>query len=202
MFSIDAMLKNDREVIDNVALSINRKEMEYYCYIVQHRYNVKYMYYKYKDVLQSALALSNIDMDILEGAVNIHDMSKFTTDEFGGYRVAFYPIEEEKSAFGLDDPENVDKVLADAWEHHYKYNNHHPEHWVYENGYAEFMSRINIAEMILDWLAMQFTSGKPVFEWYDANKDRLNFNPLTRKAVEITLKAVKEYNHQIGEDNL
>lgn len=97
-----------------------------------------------------------------------HDKSKFGTIEFDAYAAKFYPCKEdiERGAKAIEDE------FQKAWEHHYKYNNHHPEHWkihlddgdVYSN-----MSTDALMEMILDWISVSMTYKTSTYDWWFSN---------------------------------
>ena len=125
------------------------------------------------------------------------DNSKYSGEEFEGYRQWFYPKEGEEK--------NKD-VFDKAWKHHYEHNSHH---WEYHltNGKPKPMSKLNIAEMILDWIAMSIKFKNSPLEWYKENKDRINLEKRSRDQVEsilVTLAATKLYpfyvkrNHKYG----
>ena len=132
--TLQEMLVNDRRKIDDIRLSINRKELEYYNYINTHRYNVKYAFIKYGEILvRSFLDDFNggytLLYSILENRVSNHDNSKTASSEYDGYRMRFHPIEEEKDFATDDNPK-----FAAAWKHHYTNNDHHPEYYyIYED---------------------------------------------------------------------
>lgn len=196
----DQVLANDRIKIDSVGLTINRKEMEYAKYIIEHRYNVKYMWIKYQEHLENCLDLTDEEIDSIDSRVQYHDMSKFSLDEFNGYRMAFYPIEEEYAALELANKENVNKIMQSAWEHHYRVNDHHPEHYVDERDYAEEMPKVAVVEMILDWCAMSFQQSSKIYIWWERVKnDKFILHPNTRALIEKTIHAIKQFDIQIGE---
>lgn len=97
-----------------------------------------------------------------------HDKSKFGSIEFNAYAAKFYPCKEdiERGA------EIIEDEFQKAWKHHYKYNNHHPEHWkvhlddgdVYSN-----MSTDALMEMILDWISVSMTYKTSTYDWWFSN---------------------------------
>jgi len=196
----DQILANDRIKIDNIALTINRKELEYAQYIQYHKYNVSYMWIKYRDAISSALELTDTDEERVEMRVIFHDNSKFGVEEFNGYRMAFYPILEEFTALELNNQKNVDKILQSAWEHHYKHNDHHPEYYVDDNGVASEIPKVAVAEMILDWLAMAFQNSTKIYIWWEIVKNtKFILHQNSRALIEKTIKAIKEFDIYIGE---
>jgi hypothetical protein len=49
------------------------------------------------------------------------------------------------------------------------------------------MSKLNIAEMLLDWIAMSMKFKNNPADWYKENKDRIVLHKETRSQVELTL---------------
>lgn len=64
--------------------------------------------------------------------------------------------------------------LKPALKHHYKNNNHHPEH--YDNGIDD-MDLFDIVEMIADWMAatLRHNDGN-IFKSLNVNKERFNMS--------------------------
>jgi len=81
-----------------------------------------------------------------------------------GYRhdnSKFFGIEFDYLHNGPDTP---DKELRLAIDTHQSHNDHHPEFW--PNG-IEDMSRIHVAEMLVDWYARAQEFGTSLREWID-----------------------------------
>ena len=188
--TLEEMLKNDRKKIDSVGLSINRKELEYNIYLDTHRANVKYAYIKYLNVLIEALGLSENDVDKLDLRVENHDKSKYSYEEYDGYRAHFFPIDEEKGF--------ADSAFENAWRHHYQYNDHHWEYYKTIYGCCE-IPKPALAELILDWIAMSMNPSSKAYDYYEKNKDKIKLNAETRKLLEKALLAVKEYDILLGD---
>ena len=155
-------------------VKFKRKNDEYKAYIIEHIKLVKVAF----TLLESdfRLILGDTLFYILQYNIEEHDKSKFSTEEFESYIQWFYPNPGEKT-----NKEMFDK----AWEHHYKVNDHHPEHWV-KNGIAYPMSALARAEMFCDWLAMSIKFNTVPSDWYwkHEKNEPFNFNSDTRKLVE------------------
>ena len=202
--TLQEMLINDKRKIDNIALSINRKELEYYNYINTHRYNVKYAFIKYGEILvRSFLDDFNggytLLYSILENRVNSHDDSKTASSEYDGYRMRFHPIEEEKDFATDDNP----KFVA-AWKHHYTNNDHHPEYYyIYEDDKpvdAKEMPIDAILEMALDWVAMGMSNGNSkAYDYYKKTKNKFIMHPESRKKFERCLNIIKAYDEELDD---
>ena len=147
------------------------KEIEYEQYISNHLHNVRLAFEKYKFKLCSAL---NISINSLEENINRHDQSKYSDEEFDGYRQWFYPYDNE---------EKNKKQFDGAWEHHYKNNPHHPEYWI-RDGYIEDMPPIYIAEMLLDWESMSMHFGNDIRDYYRSERNKKPFSENTKKIID------------------
>jgi len=161
-------------------VSKTSEEMAYKVYIDNHRANVKDAYAAHGTKIGAILGLSIGDMQTLHTLVETHDESKFSKEEFEGYRQYFYPAPGETKDHD---------AFQKAWEHHYRCNRHHYEGWVVA-GVPTLMDPIYVAEMILDWEAMSRNFGGNPLDWYQKNKDKIVLNGATRTAVERVLKAV------------
>ena len=110
-----------------------------------------------------------------------HDKSKFSANEFQGYRQWFYP---EKG-------QNKNKVLADlAWNHHQKFNPHHWQYWLMwhpEKTIALDMDLKYIIEMLCDWTAMSYKFGVTPELFYNKDKYGMFLSEGTRLTVEYWL---------------
>ena len=95
---------------------------------------------------------------MLENRADLHDLSKLSLDEFGGYvevnRVARqFPYGSPEYKASLKD----NKVI----ELHFSRNRHHPEH---HPGGVNEMSLIDFIEMVIDWIAASRTYGTTEWE--------------------------------------
>ena len=155
----------------------DNKEIEYRQYISNHIHNIRLAFEKYKFKLCSAL---NISINSLEENINRHDQSKYSDEEFDGYRQWFYPYDHE---------EKNKKQFDASWEHHYKNNPHHPEYWI-RDGYIEDMTSIYIAEMLLDWESMSMYFGNDIREYYRAERDKKPLSENTKKIIDSVIYSV------------
>ncbi len=154
-----------------------QEDKAYIAYIDEHRKNVNTAFISFGKIICLALSMVHGEYDVLRRYVKNHDASKYSEEEFSGYRQWFYP---EK------DKEKDSILFKKAWEHHYKNNPHHWEYFL-ENGTAKEMSKLNIAEMLLDWIAMSMKFKNNPADWYKENKDRIVLHKETRSQVELTL---------------
>lgn len=169
------------------------QERNYNNYIQEHKDYVKHAFAEWAFPICDTL---NVDQRLLWGAVAVHDSSKFSKEEFDGYRMRFFPCDEDPS------PEIVERAFNEAWAHHCMSNAHHPEFWI-ENKDGELivhdMSRIAIAEMILDWTAvalMKDDEDSPLDYW-DKEGDN---KPLSDNTRELVNKVMDEVFRPMFED--
>lgn len=190
--SIEEPLFNDESI------EKNNRQKEYQTYIINHVNNVKkafeeyFLKYLYKSNIAIDLFSDEEFKDAIEKAqekVRVHDASKWSDEEFDGYREKYYPTANE-----LADPEFMDSAKERAemsWEHHYKNNDHHQLYWKNEDGTFADMSLEAIIEMICDWRS--FTIDKDplgTIKWYesdDSEEERSNMSAKTKEITEYIL---------------
>jgi hypothetical protein len=135
--------------------------INYFWYVVRHKY---YVY----------VAGRKLDCGIIQ--LLIHDLSKFSHDEWTPYVNRFYRGADNKSQFY--------KALM----HHYASNPHHWNFWVDEiTGRPNSMPIYYIKEMVADWMgAGKVQTGRydNVVEWYSKNQNKIQLHPITRVIVE------------------
>ena len=96
--------------------------------------------------------------EVLRDDVIRHDLSKFSKEEFTQYAAKFYPVKNTT--------QNITE-FENAWEHHYKHNHHHIE--TYSNLY-DFITKLNLVHMVIDWTAMSYKFGGSAQEYYESDK--------------------------------
>lgn len=85
-----------------------------------------------------------------------HDLSKYSPEEKQGYIYTTWSYRTTGKAA----PKSV---TGDSWEHHQKFNDHHPEHW--KN--VKEMSDLALAHAVCDWCAMSEELGTSLLEWIE-----------------------------------
>ena len=97
-------------------------------------------------------------IEALEKRARLHDLSKLSLDEFGGF-VEINQIAREHPYGSEEYRESLkgNKTIK----LHFSQNSHHPEY--YPNGMAD-MSLLDIIEMVCDWKAASETYGQTSFE--------------------------------------
>lgn len=185
------------ELIDkDESLEKNKKQKEYMDYIEKHKLNVLKAFNQFFLPLldESKTNLSNLVSDeelkeaIKRCSINIldHDASKYSDDEFDGYRERYYPTASEKAR------ENYEKLAEErserAWESHYHNNAHHPLYWKDDiTGEIRDMQLEYIIEMLCDWCSFSLLHGniKELYEWYaKADKEKSQMTDKTRLIAE------------------
>ena len=152
-----------------------KEDLEYLKYINDHIHNVNKAFGCMREIFEANLTTA--EFDDLRTRVSNHDNTKFLPPEFYGYRQWFYPTEEETK----------DRAMFElAWEHHYLYNDHHPEHWYNDDKTAKRMPLVAVCEMFCDWLAMSMKFHNLPSAWYKGKKKKDPFilHPITEGLIE------------------
>ena len=153
-------------------------------YISNHIANVKKAYLWLKD--HAIINLKEAEADFLN-QLNIHDLSKYSEEEYKAYDLYFYGTKTEK----------VKKDFDYAWLHHIHENPHHWQHWALVNDdegtYALEMPKEFVYEMICDWWSFSYKTGNlyEIFDWYKAHSKKMILHENTRKLVEEILDKIK-----------
>jgi hypothetical protein len=77
-----------------------------------------------------------------------HDQTKLEPPELEAFDI--YTPKLKDTVYGSDEYKSFLVEMAPALAHHYKHNNHHPEH--FEDG-IQGMSLLDLLEMVCDWKA-------------------------------------------------
>ena len=165
-----------------------KEERDYVEYIGKHIANVRKSYEAREKFIALALDLSMEEREELKNRILIHDKSKYSKEEFEGYRQWFYPAPGEtkdKSKFDI------------AWKHHYEHNDHHPEYWK-----GKDMPKVAIAEMICDWEAMSRNFGGNPLEYFNRDKEnkKKSMSENTFRIIEKALMGIYDINDNLKEE--
>ena len=101
-----------------------------------------------------------------------HDSSKLDTPE-KEYFDEYIP-KLDNTTYGSDEYYDCLKGMKVALDHHYKYNRHHPEHFV--DG-MQGMNLIDMIEMLADWKAASERGDTSFYQSLIVNRDRYNISP-------------------------
>jgi hypothetical protein len=152
----------------------------YKTYIIEHVSNVTKAY--------NWLIEHNITSESLRTQISLHDVSKYSDQEYDAYDKYFYG----------DKTKEVKENFNVAWLHHIHNNPHHWQHWVLINDddgtHALEMPKEYVIEMICDWWAFSHKSGNlyEIFDWYKSHKKNMILHENTKKLVEDLLNKIKE----------
>lgn len=119
----------------------------------------------------------------INGLVKKHDKSKYSEEEFEGYRQFFFPTKKEEK----------NKELFDvAWNHHNKRNPHHWQYWILYNNKNTAIKVLEmpleyILEMICDWISMSVKFNNLPSTWYEENREKILLADKTKEIVEKML---------------
>lgn len=145
--------------------------LDYFKYVLEHKRNVFKTCWS-KGLYKHALT---------------HDLSKFSPQEFVAYAKYFYINKDEFK-------EEFDK----AWEHHYKNNPHHWDHWLDEKGVPQRIFGQYLEQMIADWEAMSLKFGGSAQEYYLNNYSKIILERNTRMELEMMLGLNDSLAHNYG----
>lgn len=147
----------------------------YYKYVTDHINNVHIAWAQfgiqlcqYLESKRENISASELYMSV-HSRVFIHDKSKFSKEEYIPYVQKFYPWKDMDKT-----QEQIAEEFDDAWTHHIKHNDHHPEHWLQyselrKKNISVTMDNAAIVEMLLDWIAMSLARNQSMYEWWRAN---------------------------------
>lgn len=174
----------------------NKKDEEYMNYINNHVKNVQESYLKFfiplLDIDKTNISTKISDFDlknaIIEAKSNIetHDASKYSEEEFDGYRAKWYPTTSESNNDELQ--KIIDEKSEQSWVHHYRNNPHHPEYWndpLVVTTPDRDMSLSSVIEMISDWLGMSKGNLDNLKKWYEKEGKKDKEKVLTEHTKEI-----------------
>lgn len=166
------------------------KEKEYLKYIDTHISKVQKVFEKHGKELCMSIGAN---YDSTAAAIEDHDTSKYSEEEFNGYRAEFYPYDEEDNK-----SERVKREFKKAWLHHIHCNAHHPEHWILidDDGSRVIfdMPPEEIVCMICDWESFRKDdgSGGAYHFYYNVDNKENLLSDYTRILLERALEVVNK----------
>lgn len=172
------------------AIAIIEKTREYLDYLEEHIRNVERAWGEVVDKCRGmSFIVDDCKFSFLEADVMSHDVSKLSEHEFVQYRKAFYCCENE--------PEYD---MAEAWEHHKRWNAHHWETWTKETpGYlSPYGEELCCVHMVIDWIAMSYKFGGTARDYYEENKTDIELPRWAEKLIYEIFEAV--YGNKNGCD--
>ena len=172
--------------IDLKLVEIEGKRQEYREYIEKHRKNVKTVWLNIlkntdlRNMINAGMSgnqTGTVFEHIINQNIDIHDMSKYSIEEFEPYRKEFYSIDEEEKKDNKFD-------YALAWQHHKDNNKHHWNYWD-ERHINDEMPWTYVVEMFCDHAAMSIKFGGTALEWFT--------NQLNKKAIRVGIAQKDAY---------
>jgi hypothetical protein len=128
----------------------------------------------------------------------VHDLSKFRPSEWLPYANYFYGKKDavQGSTGYMHKLNLMDAEFNYAWNAHQKRNSHHWQYYVLNEDEGKTvvleMPLKDRKEMVADWRGAGKAQGKPfTWEWYTANKDKMQLAPQTRAWVEAEMAKLK-----------
>ncbi len=161
----------------------------YDLYLEEHKSNVRKGFEWIRENLPELLLCEN-EGELEHQICFAHDASKTEQDEYEAYDTYFY---------GGNRSYSVVQEFNYAWLRHIHRNPHHWQYWVLINDNPNEgeivldMPYNYIVEMICDWWAFSWKSGKltEIFGWYDQHKDYMKLSDRTRVNVEYILEKIE-----------
>ena len=120
--------------------------------------------------------------------VPLHDLSKYSAEEFEQYRQWYYPMEDE-----IRDEE----LFNQAWNHHKEVNLHH---WESMQNISNKRDKLAFTlELIADWMSVGYMKNEGVMDYYDKNKDKVILEDWQHELISNTYELIGEY---LGKNNI
>lgn len=160
---------------------VTPRDYAYFKYLLNHKLNVIY---------NGIQLLNFLNIDTIDSKIFfLHDMSKFSRDEWNAYSNYFYDPNGYKNENKVDTPES-----DYAFKSHSENNPHHAKFHV-KNGVIRPMPFRAILDMFADWKTMSNFYKTNLFDWYRDNyqDEDLTFHPLTKLIVEKLIIVCHEW---------
>lgn len=127
-------------------------------------------------------------MNKLKFRAQVHDASKFTEAEFDIFEKVYPKL--RATTYGTDAYNELLKELGPALDHHYKMNDHHPEH--FENGIND-MDLFQFIEMLCDWkAAVEKHDDGDIYRSLKVNKERFGIDDQLYNIMKNTIDRWKD----------
>lgn len=130
-------------------------------------------------------APSFINSDAFKKRLITHDLSKFSASETYGYM---------NYNFGKDNNATQKMDFKMAWHHHKHHNSHHPEYWfeVHKSGTVKAlpMPKIDVVEMVADWLGAGKSYGISFKNWAKQNLKTFHFHQITKERLTFVFEVM------------
>jgi|GEM_PF-6594001 len=154
----------------------------YIDYYFNHTYNVVLAWKDIQIPLIKNQLIDESEFNKINNLIIWHDNSKISKEEFEGYGLKFFPLEEFR---------NNEESFKQAWKHHKEHNLHHHQSLKDYNGPDR---KCYLIEMICDWIAMGWETGNLAQDYYESNKNNINLLEEDKKLIEKVFLLIKENN--------
>lgn len=127
-----------------------------------------------------------------------HDQSKLQEPEVGVFEE--YTPKLRESTYGSKEYNQFLEEMKPALDHHYKFNRHHPEHFIDLFG-GKDINLIDLLEMLCDWKAatMRHKDGD-IFKSIEINQKRFNYSDELKNILINTARLLeKDVYHKANE---
>lgn len=145
-------------------MQTNCNQRLYFMHYLKHTYFVVLAWKQIQDIIIENNLINETEFQKINQLIIYHDNSKISKEEWLPYARKFNPI-------GNQDIDKVSAEFKEAVKHH-KGNNFH--HFELLKTYIGPYWKCYIIEMICDYIAMGWEFGTYIFEYYDANKEKID----------------------------
>jgi len=177
--------------------TMDDKDFDYTAYVVEHVGNVQIVWEEVSKRCKGEHWLDDFYYFTIKSLIEHHDESKYSADEFQGYRQWFFPEEGDKKSQARFDF---------AWNHHQKHNPHHWQYWLMWKPKGTIVLNMPfpyVFEMLCDWSAMSLAFDDTPSEFYEKNNDGMFLADNTRMCIERHLplfdesvEAIRHIHHE------
>lgn len=162
----------------------------YFLHYLKHTYFVVLAWKEIQDIIIENNLISEEEFHKINQLIIWHDNSKISKDEWLAYARRFNPV-------GKQDVDRVKVDFKKAVKHHKNINFHHFESL---KNYVGPDFKCYIIEMICDYIAMGWEFGTYIFEYYEANKKKINLPILYQNYLDEVLNLLRDSSmHYIEE---
>jgi hypothetical protein len=123
-----------------------------------------------------------------------HDNSKLGPEEYELFAGAFEGL--QNNVYGSEAYQAQLQRIGPAIEHHYRVNDHHPEHFT---GGVNDMNLIHVMEMVCDWIASSERKLGDVNRSLEVNRKRFGIGDQLYGIMENTVKELADRAKHDGE---
>lgn len=139
-------------------------------------------YHTFRHIERVRNLLNTVIVELLKRG-ELHDQSKLVSPEVEEF-TRLTPL-LAGTTYGSPEYNTLKKELANALEHHYANNRHHPEHW--KRGIRD-MNLLDLIEMFVDWkAASERHNDGNIRKSIEINGPRFNFPPELVEIFENTI---------------